>query len=95
MSNDPNITQKFCGIDFKTIQKIVQGIEGIVAKLDEDMEPFSFKVSEHGRDCLHLITQTYIIRIMQEVARLKEHAPLLTFNKTKDIQRDLFIAKLT
>ena len=32
---------------------------------------------------------------MQEVARLNEHAPLLTFNKTKVIQRDLFIAKLT
>ena len=32
---------------------------------------------------------------MQEVARLNEHAPLLTFNKTKDIQRDLFVAKLT
>ena len=27
--------------------------------------------------------------------RLIEHAPLLTFIKTKEIQRDLFIAKLT
>jgi hypothetical protein len=26
---------------------------------------------------------------------LTEHAPLLTFKKTKEIQRDLFIAKLT
>jgi hypothetical protein len=26
---------------------------------------------------------------------LTEHAPILSFNQTKDIQRDLFIAKLT
>jgi hypothetical protein len=32
---------------------------------------------------------------MQEVVRITEHAPLLTFIKTKDNQRDLFIAKLT
>ena len=32
---------------------------------------------------------------MQEVRRLTEYAPLLTFRKTKEIQRDLFIAKLT
>ena len=48
MSDDPNIIQKFCAIELKTIQKIVLGIEGIVAKLNEDMEPFSFIVSEHG-----------------------------------------------
>ena len=95
LADDPNITQKFCAMDFKTIQRIVVSVEGIVAKLNEDMEPFSFIVSEHGSYCLHQIAQTYIIRIMQEVIRLTEHAPLLTFIKTKDIQRDLFIAKLT
>ena len=53
MSDDPNIVQKFCALDFNSIQKIVLGIETIVAKLNEDMEPFSFKVSEHGSYCLH------------------------------------------
>ena len=93
--DDPNFTQKFCVMDFKTIQRIVVSIGGIVTKINEDMEPFSFRVSEHGNYCLHQIAQTYIIRIMQEVRRLTEHAPLLTFIKTKDIQRELFVAKLT
>ena len=69
--------------------------KGIVAKINEDMEPYSFIVSENGSYCLHQIAQTYIIRIMQEVIRLTEHAPLLNLKKTKVIQRDLFIAKLT
>ena len=95
VAEDPNITQKFCAIDFNTIQRIVVSVGGIVAKINEDMEPFSFKVSEQGNYCLHQIAQTYIIRIMQEVRRLTENAPILTFIKTKIVQRDLFIAKLT
>jgi hypothetical protein len=59
------------------------------------MEPYSFKVSELGAYCLHQITQTYITRIMQEVMRLTEHTPLFNFIKTRDVQKDLFIAKLT
>jgi hypothetical protein len=42
-------------MDFKTIQRIFISVEGIVAKLNEDMEPFSFIVSEHGSTCLHQI----------------------------------------
>jgi hypothetical protein len=49
------------------------------------MEPYSFIVSEQGSTCLHQIAQTYIIRIMQDVIRLTEHAPLLTFIKTKNV----------
>ena len=64
LADDPNITQKFCVMDFKTIQRIFVSIEGIVDKLNEDMEPFSIKVSEQGSYCLHQIAQTYIIRIM-------------------------------
>jgi hypothetical protein len=82
-------------MDFKTIQRIFVSVEGIVSKINDDMEPYSFKVSEKGIYCLHQIAQTYIIRIMQEVIRLTEHAPLLNLKKTKVIQRDLFIAKLT
>jgi hypothetical protein len=48
LSDDPNITQKFCAIDFKTIQKIVVSIEGLISKINDDMEPYSFIVSEHG-----------------------------------------------
>ena len=54
-ADDPNITQQFCAMDFKTIKRIFISIEGIVAKLNEDMEPFSFIVSEHGSYCLHQI----------------------------------------
>ena len=32
---------------------------------------------------------------MQEVRRITEQAPLLTFLKERDVQRDLFIAKVT
>ena len=45
IGDDPNIAQKFCAIDFKTIQRIVVGVEGIVTKLNEDMETCSFAVS--------------------------------------------------
>jgi hypothetical protein len=82
-------------MDYKIIQRIVDGVEDIVTKINEDMEPFCLKVLETGVSCLHQITQTYIVRIMQEVIRLTEHAPLLTLKKTKDKQRELFIAKLT
>ena len=63
--------------------------------INEDMELFNFKVSEQGNYCLHKIAQTYIIRIMSEVIRLIEHAPLYSFIKTKEIERGIFIAKLT
>jgi hypothetical protein len=33
-ADDPNIVQKFCAIEFKTIQRIVVGVEGIVTKLN-------------------------------------------------------------
>jgi len=82
-------------VDLKVIQRVVAEVQGVVDKINEDVEPYRFIVSEQGFYCLHQIAQTYIIRIMQEVARLEEHAPLLKFNKTKDAQRDLFIAKLT
>jgi hypothetical protein len=82
-------------VDLKVIQRVVAGVQGIVDKINEDMYPYRFIVSEQGCCCLHQIAQTYIIRIMQEVARLEDHAPLLTFNKSKGIQRDLFIAKVT
>jgi len=72
-------------MDFKTIQRVAVSVEGIVSKINDDMEPYSFIVSEHGSYCLHQIAQTYIIRIMQEVIRLTEHAPLLTFIKTKNV----------
>jgi hypothetical protein len=52
-SDDPDITQNFCAIDFKTIQRIVVSVEGINAKLNEDMIPFRFIVSELGNYCLH------------------------------------------
>jgi hypothetical protein len=42
VSDDPNITQKFCAMDFKTIQRIVVSVEGLVSKINEDMEPYSF-----------------------------------------------------
>ena len=77
------------------IQRVVEGVQGIVDKINEDLEPYRFIVSEQGCCSLHQIAQTYIIRIMQEVGRLEEHAPLLTFNKTKKTESDLFIAKLT
>ena len=82
-------------MDLKVIQRVVEGVQGLVDKINEDMKPFNFIVSEQGIRCLNQIAQTYIVRITQEVTRLEEHAPLLTFNKSKDIQRDIFIAKLT
>lgn len=63
-ADDQIITQKFCAMDFKTIQRIVVSVEGIETKINEDMEPFSFILSEYGNYCLHQIAQTYIIRIM-------------------------------
>jgi hypothetical protein len=51
-------------MDFKTIQRVAVRVEGIILKINEDMEPYSFIVSEHGSYCLHQIAQTYIIRIM-------------------------------
>jgi hypothetical protein len=34
VSDDSNITQKFCAMDFKTIQRIVVSVEGIVVKIN-------------------------------------------------------------
>lgn len=72
-------------MDLKVIHRVVAGVQGLVDKINEDMEPYRFIVSEQGCCCLHQIAQTYIIRIMQEVTRLEEHAPLHLFNKTKEI----------
>ena len=63
-SEQPNITQEFCAMDFKVVQRIAKSIEDIVVSINEDMEPYWLTVSEHGRDCLHQIAQTYIVRIM-------------------------------
>ena len=50
-------------MDFKTIQRVADKVEGIISKINEDMVPYRLIVSEHGIYCLHLIAQTYIIRI--------------------------------
>jgi hypothetical protein len=67
-----------------------------VAKLNEDMEPFrllsvrTWKLLPPSNNAdLHYQNNLRSLKIKTE------HAPLLTFIKTKDIQRDLFIAKLT
>lgn len=54
---------EFCAIDFKVVQRIAKSIEDIVDNINEDIEPYWLKVSEQGRDCLHQIAQTYIVRI--------------------------------
>ena len=63
-ADDQIITQKFCAMDFKTIQRIVVNVVELETKINKDIEPFSFIVSEYGNYCLHQIAQTYIIRIM-------------------------------
>jgi histone H3/H4 len=60
------------------VQRIAKSIEEILNNINEDIEPYWLAVSENGRDCLHQIAQTYIVRIMQEVMRLVEHAPFYT-----------------
>ena len=42
-------------MDLKVIQRVVAGVQGIVDKIDEDMEPYRFTVSEQGCICLHQI----------------------------------------
>ena len=69
-------------MDFMVVQRIAISIEEIVQNINEDMDPYWFTVSEFGRDCLHQIAQTYIVRIMQEVIRLTEHAPKFSLAKT-------------
>ena len=51
-------------MDFKVVQRIAKSVEDIVTDINKDMEPYWLIVSEHGRDCLHQIAQTYIVRIM-------------------------------
>jgi hypothetical protein len=69
-------------MDFKVVHRIAQSIEEDIVKIiNEDMEPYWLTVSIHGRDCLHQIAQTYIVRIMQEVITLTEQAPLFTLIK--------------
>jgi hypothetical protein len=51
-------------MDFKVAQRIASCIEQIEENINEDMEPYWLRVSVHGRDCLHQIAQTYIVRIM-------------------------------
>jgi hypothetical protein len=77
------------------IQRIVLSIEQIINKINEDMEPFNFNVSTSGIYSLHLIAQTYLIRIMQEIRKISEYAPYYTFIKNHKIQKELYIAKLT
>ena len=52
-TDNTKFAQKFHALNFKTIQRIVVEVEGVVAKLNEDMEPYSFIVSENGAYCLH------------------------------------------
>jgi hypothetical protein len=72
-------------MDLKVVHRIAKCIEDIVTNINEDMEPYWLKVKEDGLDCLHQIAQTYIVRIMQEVIRLTEQAPLFNLIKTKNI----------
>jgi hypothetical protein len=53
------------------------------------------KVSESGLNCLHRIARTYLIRLMQEIRKLSEFTPINIFERSKDREKDLFIAKLT
>ena len=94
-SKDPLITHKFCTIDSFTIQRIYSDINKIISQINEDMEPYRLKISENGTTCIHQITQTFVIRIMQEVRRISEWAPLITFEKEKSNQKEIFIANLT
>lgn len=55
------------------------GIQGIVTKIDEELEPYCLKVSEKGIKSLHLIAQSYIISILFEIRWLIEQAPIIQF----------------
>lgn len=84
-SDDPTVIDKFCTMDFKVIQRIYFAIDSLVSKINDDVEVFSLRVDDAGSYNIHLIAQTYIVRIMQEVRRITEYAPLITFIKTKPI----------
>jgi len=53
------------------------------------------KVSESGLYCLHRICKAYLIRLMREVKKITEHSPLHSFTRSKEKEKDLFVAKLT
>lgn len=72
-------------MDSKAIQRIYIAIESLLNKINEDLEVYSLKVSDIGSYNIHLIGEIYTVRIIQEVRRIAEHAPLITFNKSKKL----------
>ena len=44
-SDDPNITQQFCTMDFKVVQRIATSIDDIIFIINAEMEPYCLRVS--------------------------------------------------
>lgn len=44
--------------------------------MDDELEPFCFKTSEIGSHAIHLITQTFINALAEEIAFNEESTPL-------------------
>lgn len=82
-------------MDVKLFQIIVPGVNEIVSNIDAELEAFSLNVNDVGISSLHQITYTLISSIYIEIRKINESSPLINFEKTKEIEKKLFVAKLT
>lgn len=53
--NTNEFQKEFCRMRRKIIQNIARYIKVLITEIDEELEPFCFKISEYGAQMLHLI----------------------------------------
>eukprot|EP00347_Sterkiella_histriomuscorum_P024480 403330967 len=89
------LKQKLRKLNRNVIQDVAIGVKSIIQQLNEDLDRFAFKLSEKGISLLHLTAQVFLITLGEQLLIKIEQGSLENLRHGKQIQKQLFIAKLT
>lgn len=79
------LRREFCRVDRKIVQSIIMNVKNLITQMDDELEPFCFKVSEHGCQALHLIGKTFINALAEELEYNELIAPIQIWKDSEDI----------
>eukprot|EP00347_Sterkiella_histriomuscorum_P007511 403348639 len=82
-------------ISRNVIQEVAMDVKQIILQLNEDLERFAFKLSEKGTSLIHLIAQVFLVALSEQLLIKIEQSSIDTLRIGKQIQKQLFISKLT
>eukprot|EP00347_Sterkiella_histriomuscorum_P017940 403347401 len=89
------LKQKLRKLNRNVIQDVATDVKTIVQELNEDLDRFAFKLSEKGTSLIHQAAQVFLIALGQHHLIKIEQGSLENLRNGKQIQKQLFIAKLT